>query len=205
MFDTPIRKIINPPLNAAAQIIAKTPVTGNGLSITGFLFGLSACLCLVFQYGLYAFGFLVLNRLCDGLDGAVARKKNINSDFGGYLDITLDYLVYAGIPFFAAIGFMDASAFFAAAFVIYSFIASGVTFLAHAIMAAKNNMDDKNHQGHKSFFFARGFMEGAETIIFMGLVCLLPQYFEFLCYGFGILCWITAAARIHMAYQLFRK
>jgi phosphatidylglycerophosphate synthase len=203
MLDSRLRKIIDPPLNSVAMVIAKTPLTGNAITIIGFGFGLMACLCVALQYGYAAFAFLMVNRLCDGLDGAVARARGEHSDFGGYLDITLDFLIYAGIPFFAAIGLMDTSAFFAAAFVIYSFIGSGISFLAYAIMAANNKMDDGAHQGKKSFYFANGFMEGTETVIFMSLVCLFPQYFEIFCITYGILCWATTAARVHMAFRVF--
>jgi phosphatidylglycerophosphate synthase len=203
MLDSTFRKLIDPPLNIIARGIAKTPLTGTAITIIGFGFGIVACLCLAFQYGYTAFVFLMLNRLCDGLDGAVARAKRESSDFGGYLDITLDFVIYAGIPFFAAVGLMDTSAFFATGFVIYSFIGSGISFLAYAIMAAKRNMDDGAHQGKKSFFFANGFMEGTETVIFMALVCLFPQYFEIFCITYGILCWATTAARIHMAWRVF--
>lgn len=203
MLDSALRKRIDPPLNALARCIAKTPLAGTAITLIGFGFGLIACLCLAFQYGYLAFGFLMLNRLCDGLDGAVARVNKTSSDFGGYLDITLDFVIYAGIPFFAAIGFMDMSSLFAAGFVIYSFIGSGISFLAYAIMAAKRKMDDGAHQGKKSFYFANGFMEGTETVIFMSLVCLFPQYFEIFCIIYGTLCWVTTLARIHMAFRVF--
>ena len=42
-------------------------------------------------------GFILLNRLADGLDGAIARATSL-SDRGGYLDIVLDFLFYGAIP-----------------------------------------------------------------------------------------------------------
>ena len=41
---------------------------------------------------------LLLNRLLDGLDGAVARAAG-GTDLGGFLDITMDFLIYSAIPF----------------------------------------------------------------------------------------------------------
>lgn len=41
---------------------------------------------------------LILIRVLDGLDGVVARQKNKQTDFGGYLDIILDFTVYSIIP-----------------------------------------------------------------------------------------------------------
>jgi phosphatidylglycerophosphate synthase len=40
----------------------------------------------------------LFNRVLDGLDGMVARFHARQSDFGGYLDIVLDFVVYAAIP-----------------------------------------------------------------------------------------------------------
>ena len=39
-----------------------------------------------------------LNRIVDGLDGAYAWKTGQTSDFGGYLDIIVDFSVYQLIP-----------------------------------------------------------------------------------------------------------
>jgi len=45
--------------------------------------------------GLLTVGFYcwILNRILDGFDGLVARERNQQSDFGGYLDLVLDVAV----------------------------------------------------------------------------------------------------------------
>jgi phosphatidylglycerophosphate synthase len=136
------------------------------------------------------------------LDGAVARVKGQSSDLGGYLDILLDFLIYAGFPLAMALGIGTIESISAASFLLFSFIGSGVSFLAYAIIAAKRGQET-DQQGKKSFFYSNGLMEGTETIIFLCLLCLLPQYFVILCCVFGTLCLITTAMRIHMAYQVF--
>ena len=45
-----------------------------------------------------AFAFGVLSRIFDGLDGAYARLTNQTSDFGGYLDIIVDFTIYGLLP-----------------------------------------------------------------------------------------------------------
>jgi len=37
--------------------------------------------------------YWILNRILDGMDGMVARKRNISTKFGGYLDILVDFTV----------------------------------------------------------------------------------------------------------------
>ncbi len=44
-----------------------------------------------------AFALIVLNRIMDGLDGAVARATT-PTDSGGYLDIVVDYVFYGSVP-----------------------------------------------------------------------------------------------------------
>ena len=203
MLDSVARKLIDPPLHKIATLISKSNLSGTKITFIGFGFGIIACLMAYNNLYILALIGLLLNRLCDGLDGAVARTNHQASDFGGYLDITLDFFIYAGFPFFMALGLNTAPDYMAASFVIFAMITTGVSFLAYAIMAAKHDMETSN-QGKKSFYFSNGLMEGTETIIFLCLLCLLPIYFVNICFVFGILCFITTAMRIHMAYQVFK-
>ena len=198
MLDTTLRPIIDPPLQKFAALFKHGFITGNYITVTGFIFGLTACAAVCAQLYALAFILIILNRLCDGLDGAVARARNESSDFGGYLDILLDFMIYAGFPFAFALGLGNLVAIQAAAFILFSFICSGVSFLAYAIIAAKRDMQT-TAQGQKSFFYSKGLMEGTETILFLLLLCVMPQNFVILCCVFGMLCILTGLARIHMA------
>ncbi len=202
MLDSKLRPIIDIPLNKIAKKLSKY-TSATSLTLIGFGFGLVACGLAFYNMYLLALVFLILNRVCDGLDGAVARVRDETSDFGGYLDIVLDFFIYAGFPFVMAFGMNDMNCFMAVAFVIFAMVTTGVSFLAYATIAAKRDMTTEA-QGKKSFYFSRGLMEGTETIIFLCLLCLLPQYFAILCFTFGTLCLITTAMRIHMAYHVFQ-
>ena len=202
MLDSVARKIIDPPLNRAAHILSGLRLTGTFTTLTGFLFGVVACGFVYNQLYIAGLAFLILNRLCDGLDGAIARARNEDSDFGGYLDITLDFFMYAGFPFAFALGLNTIDAFMASSFVIFAMITTGVSFLAYAIIAAKNNMQT-SHQGKKSFYFSNGLMEGTETILFLCLLCIFPYDFAMICFIFGGLCLVTTIMRIRMAYCNF--
>lgn len=198
MLDSFFRPLIDPPLKYAARAFENAPFSANQVTLAGFGIGMLACLAVMLGFYAIALGLLLVNRLFDGLDGAVARLKGETSDFGGYLDILLDFVIYGGFPFFAAMGMMTDSAFLAAAFVLFAMICCGVSFLAYAIIAEKREHKTEA-QGKKSFFFSHGLMEGSETIMFLCLICLIPDYFEPLCFTFGILCLITAFLRVRMA------
>merc|ERR1712086_191308 len=42
--------------------------------------------------------YFILNRIFDGIDGAYARQTDQCTDFGGYLDIIVDFTVYGIVP-----------------------------------------------------------------------------------------------------------
>lgn len=201
MLDSKLRPLIDPPLNLVADIIAATGITADIITLAGFLCSLCSFAALALQaYGV-ALCFIILSRLMDGLDGAVARASAQGpSDRGAFFDILTDFIFYGGTVFFFAVGRPDAA--LAAAFLIFSFIGSGVSFLAYSIMTAKRGLNH-DRQGQKSFYYVAGLCEGSETIIFLVLFCLLPDHFAALSILFGILCWITAAGRALLAAKNF--
>ena len=157
----------------------------------------------VISSGYYAMGLILfgVNRLLDGLDGALARRTSA-TDLGAYLDIVLDFIVYAGIPLGFAVA--DTSQALAASFLIVSFVCTGTTFLAFAVFAAKRGLSTEI-RGQKSFYYLGGLTEGTETTIAFVLMCVLPQAFALVAYVFGILCYITAASRIAAAVSVLRS
>ena len=200
MLDPIMRRIIDPPLDAAGRRLAGAGMHANAVTWAGFAIGIGAMAALAFeQYGL-ALALILANRACDGLDGAVARHAGI-TDLGGYLDIVLDFLIYSGVVFAFAVGRPEQA--LPAAFLIFAFVGTGSSFLAYAIMAAKRQIGTEL-RGRKSLFYIGGLTEGTETIALFVAICLAPDWFAWLAYGFGALCWLTTGARIASAMQAFR-
>lgn len=200
MFDRHIRPLIDPALNAAAQALVKKGVRANTVTFIGFLFALSAFTALAFQLYALAIAFIVLSRLMDGLDGPLARQSHA-TDLGGFLDIVSDFIFYSGTVFFFAVGKPDMA--LPAAFLIFSFVGTGSSFLTYAIFAAKRGIDN-NSQGKKSFFYLGGLTEGSESIFVLLLVCLIPSYFPWIAYIFGAMCWLTTLGRTMQAMKDFK-
>ena len=134
-------------------------------------------------YGCGPWRCCLVNRLADGLDGAVARQTRL-TDLGGFLDIVLDFIVYAGMVFAFALADPAANAL-AAAFLLFAFMGTGSSFLAFAIMAAKRGITT-DLRGRKSLYYLGGLAEGTETILFLALACLLPDRFVPLALGFAV-------------------
>ena len=205
MIDGRIRKTIDPILDRIGTILANLGFSANQITIGGFLFGVLGWVALAF--GLYgtALALILCNRIADGLDGAVARQAKLSTaktgtDLGGYLDIVLDFFFYAGVPFFFAVGCPESA--LSAAFLVFSFVGTGSSFLAFAAIAAKRGLTTET-SGRKSIYYLGGLTEGTETILLFVLICLFPEYFDLLAWTFGGLCWITTGCRVAWAVEEF--
>jgi phosphatidylglycerophosphate synthase len=201
MLDSTMRRLIDPPLNAAGRALARRGVTPDAVTLAGLGFGLVMAAMIVGGAGTLALLPLALSRLADGLDGAVARAT-AKTDFGGYLDITCDFIFYGAIPLAFALREPDANAL-PAAFLLATFYINGASFLGFALLAERRGLTTQA-QGEKSLYYSAGLLEGTETIIFFALLCLLPQHFAPLAWAFGALCLVTTAARILLAARVFR-
>lgn len=200
MLDSRIRPLIDPPLKRLAARIAQTGLTANQITLIGFCIGLLAFAALAFAWYHLALLLIALNRLIDGLDGAVARHTESEGDFGAYLDIVTDFIFYSGTVLFFAIGKGEMALW--SAFLIFSFVCSGSSFLAYAIIAAQRGLSTEK-QGKKGFFYMDGLAEGTETIVFLALMCLLPEFFSLISFVFGTMCLLTALGRVKSAKKNF--
>lgn len=126
MLDRFSIKVIRWPLAQSAKVLDKLGVTANQTTLFGFALGCLAFPALIAEQYTLALIFVLLNRICDGLDGALARIQGI-SDAGGFLDISLDFLFYSLIPFGFVLANPEQNAV-AGAFLIFSFIGTGTSF-----------------------------------------------------------------------------
>ncbi|MCG9648676.1 CDP-alcohol phosphatidyltransferase family protein [Vibrio brasiliensis] len=202
MLDSLSIKIIRWPLAQTAKVADKFGVTANQTTLLGFALGCCAFPALLFEQYTLALGFIIANRICDGLDGALARIQGI-SDAGGFLDISLDFLFYSLIPFGFVMANPEQNAV-AGAFLIFSFIGTGSSFLAFAVMAGKRGIENPVYQ-HKSLYYMSGLTEGTETIACFVLFCLLPNHFATIAYIFGAACWFTTFTRIYSGFHTLKQ
>lgn len=194
MLDPWVRRWIDGPLAALGGRLAAVGVRADQLTVLGFAAGLGAALAVVVDAFFAALLLFLLNRLLDGLDGAVARAVGA-TDRGGFLDIVLDFLVYAALP----LGFAmadPASNALAAAVLLFSFVGTATSFLAYAVFAAKRGLSTRL-RGHKSIYYLGGLTEGTETTAVFVLMLLVPSWFPWLAYGFALACLVTAGTRIY--------
>ena len=197
MLDAPIKSRIDPALLAMGRWLSDRGATPNGVTIAAFVVGMLAALGIAFEQFLLGLVLILLSRLGDGLDGWVARASGRQSDFGGFLDITLDFAFYGAIPlaFVVANSAQNAEA---GAFLLLTFYFNGASFLAFALMAEKRGLDP-DARGQKSLLYTTGLAEATETIAVFVLICLWPGGFPVIAWAFGAVCLYTTFSRIMLA------
>ena len=97
------RQLIRP----LARVLSAMRVRPDALTATGWILSLGAATLFALGYTKTAGAVVIFAGFFDALDGAVARESNLMSDFGAFLDSTLDRLsesaIFIGIVFFYAV------------------------------------------------------------------------------------------------------
>jgi phosphatidylglycerophosphate synthase len=92
-----INKWINRPLAwPLVQLLKKTKITPNQVSVASFIIGMAGALCFIMgSYKWFIFGGILaqLSSIVDNADGMLARAKNMGTEFGKYLDLFLDRII----------------------------------------------------------------------------------------------------------------
>ncbi len=199
MLDSSMRRLIDPPLNAAADALSDK-VSANSITIGGFFIGIGCFYTVTQGQFALALALLALNRLADGLDGAVARRQGA-TDLGAYLDIVSDFLLWALLP----LGFLfyDPYNSFASAVLLSSFAMSMTGFLAFAIQAEKRGHTTET-QGKKGFYYLAGLAEGTETILFFAFTLIYPSYFAQAALIFAAFVYLSVFGRIIVSIRSLR-
>jgi len=200
MLDAKLRPLIDPPLNAIGRALAKAGITATAITFAGLALGLDGAAAIALGHIGWGLALILANRLLDGLDGAVARVRG-PSDLGGYFDIVADFAFYVSIPL--GFGILAPANTLPALVLVASFVLTGVSFLAFAVIAGKRGDTTEAH-GRKSFFYSTGLAEGTETIAVFIAMCLLPAWFGPIAYGYAALCTLTVFQRSAMAVSAFR-
>lgn len=181
----------------ARQLFAS--VHPNVVSFVAMLVGLAAVVAILNQMYLVGLGLWVLNRILDGLDGVVARVHEKQSDFGGYLDLLLDFVVYLGIP----IAFMwtlpiEANIWSGVA-LLAVYVINVLSWSSLSTLIEKRNLQSRDRL--TSMEMPTGLIEGAETIVFYAIFFLLPGYLAYVFAVMAALVLFTAGQRAWWAYR----
>ncbi len=207
MFDSSLRRAkdrIGEPL--AAPLAGVSP---NSISLAAFAVGLlSAYLAMRQLYG-WALGAWLLSRALDGLDGLIARLHCKQSDFGGYLDIILDFIVYAALPIAVVLGAPSPDRYLALAFMLGAFYVNGASWMYLAAILEKRSTqyigDPAAPSGMTSIVMPSGLVGATETILAYCAFLLWANQTTFLFSLFGAMVVFTTLQRLYWAWKRLEK
>jgi phosphatidylglycerophosphate synthase len=200
MLDRFITALIRPAVNTSAKLLVRAGIGANSITLLGFSIGISAAFLIATHAYFAGLVAIIVSRIMDALDGAVARQSSA-TDAGGFLDIALDFLFYASIPVAFAVADPTRNAL-PAAVLLAAFIGTSSSFLAFAVLAAKRGVINLSYPD-KSFYFLGGLTEATETLAFFAAMCVWPQHFAVLASVFAALCAITTGTRIWWGWKSF--
>ncbi len=86
-----------------ARAFVRTPVTPNQVSLIAFLMAVGAAALFYYDLNIWAGVLVQASSIIDGVDGDLARAKNMASRFGGFFDALLDR--YADVLILAGLGY----------------------------------------------------------------------------------------------------
>jgi phosphatidylglycerophosphate synthase len=174
----------------------------NWVSLGAMVVGLLSALAILQHAYMLGLGLWLLNRVLDGLDGVVARAHAKQSDFGGYLDLLLDFIVYLLIP----IAFMAAHPtlgnLWAGILLISSYVLNTLSWTVLSALLEKRAVQSKARL--TSIAMPSGLIEGAETILFYILFFLLPHFISYIFAVMGLLVLFTTIQRLVWASRTLR-
>ena len=189
-------------LRPIAARLSSCGVAADTLTVTGFMFGAGSAVLIGTGFEKTALIPFFVNRLVDGLDGAVARLTG-PTDRGAFLDIALDFAFYAMVPLAFAIA-NPADNAMAACLLLASFMGTASSFLAFAVIAAKRGVSS-THFPQKGIYYLGGLTEGTETVIAFTAMCLWPGQFPIIATVFAVLALLTTLMRWFWGWRVFSE
>jgi phosphatidylglycerophosphate synthase len=188
MIDRELRKLKDqiylPAASWSAQVCTPAQIT----VVAG---GVGMLAAVTAAQGSFLIGLVLwwLNRFLDGLDGAVARVSNRQSDFGGYLDMITDFVVYTAVVFGIALHNPTPDRLIALAFLIGTYYINSGAFLYLSSILERKNRGAKEHGELTSVTMPRGLIEGFESMVAYSIFFLLPDLLVplFVIFGCGVL------------------
>ena len=166
----------------------------NWISVVALGFGLACAVAAWQQLYLAAIFLWLINRVLDGLDGVVARVHDKQSDFGGYLDLILDFVVYLAVPIAIAAAQPSPAMLWATLALFSAFVLNLLSWSTLAAILEKRMTGASDRL--TTIEMPGGLIEGAETIIFYTIFLLFPTYAAILFALMAALVMVTAVQRV---------
>ncbi|MBA3342956.1 MAG: CDP-alcohol phosphatidyltransferase family protein [Gemmatimonadaceae bacterium] len=199
MLDNLLRPLKDRTLDPLARALGPA-VHPNALSMLGLGAGLAAAMLALRGEYPAALGVWILNRFLDGLDGAVARARGRQTDFGGYIDILADFVVYAAIPAAIVLGMpYDEDAYRALVALLGSYYVNAASWMYLAAILERRGRGAGARGDQTTVTMPAGLIGGSETVIAYVVFLMAPGYVASLFAAFAGFVAVTVFQRLAWA------
>jgi len=205
VLDTRLRQALSPVLARAAAGLDRSWITPNRLTAAGLVLGLGSAVAAATGHWWWALVLWLTSRLADGLDGPLARRRpgRHNPAVGGFVDISVDFVVYGatvvGVAFGATAGWK--APWWPFLLVLFAYYVNGTVFLAFSSIAERSG---RTIEDGRSLSFLPTLAEGAETIVVHSVWLVVPHWAAPIAAGWALIVAISALQRIVIGYRLLR-
>ena len=156
------------------------------ITLTALAIGLAAAFAASQAAWSLAVSLWLGNRILDGLDGTLARVQKRQSDLGGYLDIVLDFTVYAAIPIGIAVALETRATWLVTSVLLATWFVNAASWMYLAAVLERRGAGATSRGELTTVTMPRGLVAGTETVVFFTLfLALAPHYV--------LLAWIMSA------------
>ncbi|MEM7126262.1 MAG: CDP-alcohol phosphatidyltransferase family protein [Chloroflexota bacterium] len=176
-----------------------TAVHPNVVSVVALGVGLLSATAILYGEFTAGLALWILNRILDGLDGVVARAHDKQSDFGGYLDLLLDFIVYLAIPIAFMVALPTMPNMWAGVALLAVYVINLLSWSTLAAILEKRQLQSSDRL--TTMEMPTGLIEGAETIAFYCLFYIFPGAIVYLFGLMALLVFFTAGQRVWWVYR----
>ena len=173
MFDHLLRGLKDQLLAPVARLLRGVPP--NLISVIALLLGIGAAAAAARAAWVAGLALWIANRITDGLDGTVARVAERQTDFGGYLDILLDFVVYAVIPVGFAVSSIDRPVLLWAVALEGAFFVNACSWMYLSAVLEKRASGARVTGELTTVTMPPALVAGFETVVFYALFFLFPE------------------------------
>lgn len=174
------------------------PITVTGIA---WLVGIGAVAAAAGGRYRLALAAWLANRTLDGLDGVLARRTGRQSDLGGYLDLLLDFTIYALLPVGLVMSRPSLSVALAALALLASFYVNAASWMYLSAVLERRAAGAAARGEQTSVAMPGGIVTGTETIVFYALFLLFPGNLAPLFLVMAALVVVTALQRLIWAWH----
>lgn len=182
MLDELLRPLKERVLMPAATVVGRR-IHPMIVTVAAFGIGLGAAVAAALGANRTGLALWLANRVLDGFDGTLARAQGAQTDIGGYVDIVLDFVIYAAVPLGLVLGAAPperATLAVAALAMVASFYVNAASWMYLAAILERRGTGAAARGELTTITMPRGLVGGTETIVFYVLFLALPRSLLFL-------------------------